>query len=181
LESALNDFPDYLNDAEIVTRLSDDFLTKLDDEAKRLVVKESVATATMIAVSQLVVVDSLIVIWKVMKMINGISSIYGVSLTKLGQWRLFSQVTKAIFLTGGSQLAINTVADSVSKVGAPITPVLASVTQGLGVGAYIVKIGTEAMKQSRPIAFEEDQIPNVNLITDGIRSALEKAFSNNSK
>jgi len=181
LDAALDDLPDYLNDAEIVTRLSDEFFTKLDDEAKRLVVKESAAAATMIAVSQLVVVDSMIVVWKVIKMINGISSIYGVSLTKLGQWRLFSQVTKAIFLTGGSQMAINTLADSISKMGPSVAPTLASVTQGIGAGSYIARIGVEAMKQSRPIAFEEDKMLSVNLITDGIRVALDNVFPNNSK
>jgi len=181
LETALNGLPDYLSDAEIISRLSGEFFIKLDGEAKRLVAMESAAAATMIAVSQLVVVDSMIVVWKVMKMINGISSIYGVSLTKLGQWRLFSQVTKAIFLTGGSQMAINTLADSISKVGAPLTPMLSSVTQGLGAGTYIAKIGVEAMKQSRPIAFEEDQLPSVNVITDGIRGALDNVFPNSSK
>jgi len=181
LEAALNGLPDYLNDAEIVTSLSGGFFIKLDDEAKRLVAKESAAAAMMIAVSQLVVVDSMIVVWKVIKMINGVSSIYGVSLTKLGQWRLFSQVTKAIFLTGGSQLAINTVADSLSKVAPSVAPMLVSVTQGIGAGSYIARIGVETMKQSRPIAFEEDQMPSVNLITDGIRGALDNVFPNNSK
>jgi len=176
LSNVLNDLPDYLSDAEIVTRLSDDFMSKLDDEAKRLVVKESAIAATMIAVSQLVVVDTIIVVWKVIKMINGISSIYGVSLTKLGQWRLLSQVTKAIFLTGGSQLAINSLAGSISNMGAPIAPTLTSVTQGIGVGSYIAKIGIEAMKQSRPITFADEQIPSVNLITDGIRGAIDKVL-----
>jgi len=58
---------------------------------------------------------------------------------------------------------------------------LSSVTQGLGAGTYIAKIGVEAMKQSRPIAFEEDQLPSVNVITDGIRGTLDKVFTNNSK
>ncbi|MDF1690632.1 MAG: DUF697 domain-containing protein [Cycloclasticus sp.] len=176
LEKALSELPDYLNDAEIITRLSDDFFSQLDEEAKRLVIQESSTTAGMIAISQLVVFDSVIVTWRTMKMVNGISSIYGLSLTKLGQWNLFVRTTKAILLSGGSQMAINSVADTAFKAHTFIGPMAANLTQGLGVGAYVAKIGVEAMKQSRPVTFDESQLPSVNLITDGIRLVLNKTF-----
>ncbi len=177
LEKALKELPDYLNDAEVVTRLSADFLSQLDEEAKRLVIQESSVSAGLIAASQLVVVDSIIILWKVMKMVNGINSIYGLSLTKLGQWRLLVQISKAIVLAGVTQTGINYAADTLSKTSPFLGPMAASLTQGLGVGAYVAKIGVEAMKQSRPIAFEEGEMPSVNLITDGVMLLLNKTFS----
>jgi len=176
LEKALNELPDYLNDAEVVARLSDDFLSHLDEEAKRLVVQESSISAAMVAVSQLVVIDSIIVIWRTIKMMNGISSIYGLSLTKLGQWYLFVKISKAIMLAGGTQMAINSVAGTMFKGHPFVGPMAANLTQGLGVGSYVAKIGVEAMKQSRPIALEDDEVPSVNLITDGVRGLLIKRF-----
>ncbi len=177
LERVLKDLPDYLNDAEVVTRLSADFLSELDEEAKKLVIQESSASAGLIAVSQLVVVDSVIILWKVMKMVNGINSIYGLSLTKLGQWRLLVQISKAIVLAGVTQTGINYAADTLSKANPFLGPMAGSLIQGLGVGAYVAKIGVEAMKQSRPIAFEEGEMPSVNLITDGVMFLLNKTFS----
>jgi len=177
LEKALKELPDYFNDGEVVTRLSADFLSELDEEAKKLVIQESSASAGLIAVSQLVVVDSVIILWKVMRMVNGINSIYGLSLTKLGQWRLLVQISKAIVLAGVTQKGINYAADTLSKTSPFLGPMAASLTQGLGVGAYVAKIGVEAMKQSRPIAFEEGEMPSVNLITDGVMLLLNKTFS----
>ena len=181
LEKALSELPDYLNDAEVITRLSDDFFSQLDEEAKRLVVQESSAAAGMIVLSQLVVIDSMVALWKIMKMVNGISSIYGLNLTKLGQWNLFVQAAKAMLLSGGSQMAINSVTTNVLQGHPFIGPMAASLTQGLGVGVYVAKIGVEAMKQSRPVVFEEDQLPSINLITDGIRFSLSKSFIPDSK
>lgn len=181
LEKVLKDLPDYLNDEEIVTRLSADFLNELDEEAKKLIIQESSVSAGLIAVSQLVVVDSVIVFWKVMKLVNGINSIYGLNLTKLGQWRLLVQISKAIVLAGVTQKGINYAADTLSKANPFLGPMAASLTQGLGVGAYVAKIGVEAMKQSRPIAFEEGETPSVNLITDGVMLLLNKTFSQREK
>jgi len=180
LEKALSELPDYLNDAEIITRLSDDFFSQLDEEAKRLVVQESSVAAGIIAVSQVVVIDSMVALWKIMKMVNGVSNIYGLNLTKLGQWNLFVQTVKAILLSGGSQMAINSMASNVLKGHPFIGPMAASLTQGLGVGVYVAKIGVETMKQSRPVAFE-DQLPSISLITDGIRLSLSKTVLAGSK
>jgi len=181
LEKALKELPDYLNDAEVVGRLSADFLSELDEEAKKLVIQESSASAALIAVSQLVVVDSVIILWKVMKMVNSINSIYGLSLTKLGQWRLLVRISKAIVLAGVTQTGVNYAADTLSKTSPFLGPMTASLTQGLGVGAYVAKIGVEAMKQSRPIIFEEGEMPSVNLITDGVKLLLNKTFSSEEK
>jgi len=177
LEKVLKDLPDYLDDREIVARLSADFLSELDEEAKKLIIQESSVSAGLIAVSQLVVVDSVIVFWRIMKLVNGINSIYGLNLTKLGQWRLLVQISKAIMLAGVTQTGINYAADTLSKANPFFGPMAASLTQGLAVGAYVAKIGVEAMKQSRPIAFEDGETPNVNLITDGVRLLLYKTFS----
>jgi len=170
LRQAIEQLPDYLNDAEIISRLSADFLCHLDEEAKRLVTRESISTASTVAVSQVAIVDSLIVLWKTLTMVNKINTIYGLSLTRLGQWQLFIRIIKASLLSAGSQVGISSV---VHKMAPGVTgTVLGSVAQGLGVGTYVARIGVEAIKQTRPIAFEEDQALDVNLIRDGISQAL---------
>lgn len=173
LQQALVEFPDYLNDSEVIARLSSYFLNHLDKEAQRLVTRESIATAGMIAVSQLAVIDSLIVIWKTMGMVNKINTIYGLSLTKIGQWKLFVRIVTATLTAAGTQVGLSTLVDKTSTGIAG--SIAGSFAQGVGVGTYVAKIGIEAMKQSRPIIFEINEVPKINLITDNIMMALDKA------
>ena len=168
---------DYLNDAEVITDLSKNFLSQLDKEALEIVKKESLSCAAMIAVSQVPIIDSLIVVWKNMRMVNKINSIYGLSLTRLGQWQLFVRIVKATLLAAGSQKGMNlAVANIATLTQIPgtkiITTVSMSLVQGLGVGTYVAKIGVEAMKQNRPVPFEESESPKINLITEGLKTSL---------
>jgi len=172
LQQALAELPDYLNDAEVITRLSADFLSHLDKEAQRLVTRESIVTGSMIAVSQLAVMDSLIVIWKTVGMVNNINTIYGLSLTKIGQWKLLISIVKATLLAAGTQVGLNALVDKTATgMAGSIT---GSITQGMGIGTFVAKIGIEAMKQSRPIIFEANEEPKINLITDSIMMAIGK-------
>jgi len=172
LQKAVDELPDYLNDAEVMTRLSADFLRQLDVEAQRMVVQESIKAGSMIAVSQLPLIDSLIVIWKTMGMVNKINTIYGLSLTKIGQWQLFINIVKATLLAAGTQIGIHAVVDKTTTGMA--SSLAGSVSQGIGIGSYVARIGVEAMKQSRPIIFEADEVPKINLIFDSIVMAFDR-------
>jgi putative membrane protein len=172
LDKTLQTLPDYLNDAELVARVSADFLTQLDEEAKRVISKESISSAGITAVSQVALIDSLIVIWKSLTMVNQINSIYGLSLSRVGQAKLYSRIVKAALLSAGSQIGLSSLAHKFAP-GVSGT-IMASLAQGLGVGTYVAKIGIEAMKQSRPIAFDDQQTPDINLIRNGIKQSLIK-------
>jgi len=170
LTKAIEDMPDYLNDEEVVTSLSDNYFTQLDKEALRVIKQESLATAGMVAVSQVAVIDSLVVTWKTLKMVNQINNIYGISLTRLGQWKLFVRLVKATVFSAGSQKAINITASMTDAI--PGVKAVGSLVQGLGIGIYVARIGVEAMKHNRPIAFKEDEVQKINLISDGIKLGL---------
>ena len=83
LKPCVDKLPDYLNDSEVVYRISEDFYRQLDRQAIHIIERTSISSAAMIAVSQLAVVDSLLVVWKTLKMINQINMIYGVRLNPL--------------------------------------------------------------------------------------------------
>jgi len=173
LLKSLEQQADYLNDKEVIQHLSNDFFTQLDKEALRVTQRESIATAGMVAVSQVAVIDSLVVAWRTMKMVNQINSIYGLSLTRIGKWKFFVQVTKGVLLAASTQtgvsFAIDHVVNNTMKAGGVI---VGSLLQGVGVGTYVAKIGIEAMKQNRAIAFDEKNMPKVNIIIDSIKAGL---------
>jgi len=169
LHKALTLRHDYLNDAEVVNLLSENFFSQLDKEARRLVISESVRVGGMVAVSQVAIIDSLIVIWRTMSMVNKINSIYGLHLTQIGRWKFFMDIAKSSVLAAGSQIAITVVVD---KINLPGVSIISSIGQGYGIASYVTLMGVEAMKQSRPILFDQDAEPTINLITDGIRQGL---------
>lgn len=179
LQQTLNELPDYLNDTEIISRLSDDFLCKLDAEAFRLVKHQSIATAAMVGLSQIPLVDSLIVLWKATKMVNQTHAIYGIGLSKIGQWRVLTKIVKATLFSIGSQHAVTAI---VHKTGVGLSGnIVGNLAQGYAVGTFVANIGIETMKATRPIVFEEDELPSLNLISESIRLGLDKMSNDSNK
>lgn len=170
LAPCVQNLPDYLNDAEVVSRISEDFYKQLDQQAIRLIERTSISSAAMVAVSQLAVVDSLLVIWKTLKMINQINLIYGVRLNRLAQWRLNLRIAKIALASYASQAGISFFTEQVGiGLGGKI---LGSVAQGFGVGLYQARIGISAMQQIRPIAFTSDEKPKITLFASLLRRKL---------
>jgi len=175
LHKVLSNKPDYLNDAEIVTYLSENFFSQLDKEAQQYITSESIRIGTLIALSPLAIVDAFVVLWRAIKMVNQISGIYGLRLTRIGQWQAFIKILKATLLAASTEIAISSIVD---KTTTGLTGVVAgNIAQGLGVAIYAAKVGVEGMKRSRPVMFSDNEQPNVNLIINGIRLGLMNVSS----
>lgn len=177
LTPVIQRLPDYLNDGEVVSRISEDFYKQLDKQAIRVIERTSISSAAMIAVSQLAVVDSLLVVWKTLKMINQINMIYGVRLNRLSQWRLNLRVAKIALGSYASQAGISFFSEQVGiGLGGKV---LGSVAQGFGVGLYQSRIGISAMQQIRPVAFNSDEKPKLNMFANLLRRNLTKLTTDN--
>lgn len=177
LTPCIQRLPDYLNDGEVVNRISEDFYKQLDKQAINIIERTSISSAAMIAVSQLAVVDSLLVVWKTLKMINQINMIYGVRLNRLSQWRLNLRVAKIALGSYASQAGISFFSEQVGiGLGGKI---LGSVAQGFGVGLYQARIGISAMQQIRPVAFTSDEKPKLNMFANILRRKLTKLTEEN--
>ena len=177
LAPCITQLPDYLNDSEVVNRISDDFFQQLDKQALRVVERTSVSSAALIAISQLAVVDSLLVVWKTLNMINQINLIYGVRLNRLAQWRLNLRVAKIALGSYASQAGISFFSEQVGLgLGGKV---LGSVAQGFGVGLYQARIGISAMQQIRPVAFRDDQRPKTQMFAKLLRRKLHQLTKDN--
>lgn len=175
LSPVLAELPDYLNDAEVVRHLSEQFFMQLDKQAMQVIQRESVSSAVLIAVSQLAVMDSFLVVWKTLSMVNKINQIYGVQLSRLGQFRLSLKICKAALLSYASQAGLGYMAEKTSiGLGGKIA---GSVAQGIGVGIYQARIGINAMQQIRPIAFADHELPKQRLLSNITSSALNRLRS----
>lgn len=175
LTPVLQELPDYLNDAEVVGRVSEQFFSQLDRQAMQLIQRESVSSAVLIAVSQLAVMDSLLVVWKTLSMINKINQIYGIQLSRVGQLRLSLKICKAALLSYASQAGLAYMAEKTS-VGLS-GKIAGSIAQGVGVGIYQARLGVSAMQQIRPIAFADNALPKQQLFRTIAKLSLDKLRS----
>ena len=162
LQHVISNQPDYLNDAEIITYLSENFFSHLDKEAQHIISSESIKIGTIIALSPLAIVDTLVVLWRTMRMVNQINGIYGLSLTRIAQWKVFIKIVKATLLAASSEVAISGIVDKAAEgVAGAVT---GSLAQGVGIGIYATRVGIESMKNIRPIAFTEENLTKINSI-----------------
>jgi len=173
LNQTLSKQPDYLNDAEVVEYLSEDFLSRLDQQAYQYIQTESINTATMIALSPLASVDALVALWRSMTMVNRINQIYGLKLNRIGQGRLFFTILKATLLAASTEIVVSSI---VEKTSTGITGLLAgSVAQGLGVGLYVSRLGQEAIRQSRPVTLTGKQPISASILLKGIQQKISSS------
>jgi len=170
LMTCLNNQPDYLNDAEVIDYLSEHFVARLDQQAYRLIQNESVNIGVLIALSPLAVLDALVALWRSFKLVNQINKIYGLSLTRVGQWQVFFKIIKMTLLAAGTEAAISTM---IEKTSTGMTGLVASsVAQGIGVSIYVSRLGQEAIKQSRPIISNNKAPFGGALLIEGIMQKL---------
>ncbi|MDO7596990.1 MAG: DUF697 domain-containing protein [Pseudomonadota bacterium] len=171
LISCLSQQPDYLNDAEVIEYLSEHFVARLDQQAYRLIQNESINIGVLIALSPLALLDALVALWRSFKLVNKVNKIYGLSLTRVGQWQVFFKIIKMTLLAAGTEAAISTM---IEKTSTGMTGLVAgSVAQGIGVGIYVSRLGQEAIKQSRPIASNNKPPLGVSVLMDGIMQKLK--------
>ena len=171
LTSCLNNQPDYLNDAEVIDYLSEHFVAQLDQQAYRLIQNESVNIGVLIALSPLAVLDALVALWRSFKLVNQINKVYGLSLTRIGQWQVFFKIIKMTLLAAGTDAAISTM---IEKTSTGMTGIVAgSVAQGIGVSIYVSRLGQEAIKQSRPIMINKKPPFGVAVLIEGIINKLK--------
>lgn len=171
LITCLNKQPDYLNDAEVIEYLSEHFIAQLDQQAYRLIQNESVNIGVLIAVSPLAVLDALVALWRSFRLVNKINNIYGLSLTRIGQWQVFFKIIKMTLLAAGTEAAISTM---IEKSSTGMTGMIAgSVAQGIGVGIYVSRLGHEAIKQSRPITINKKPPFGAAVLMQGIIQKLK--------
>ncbi len=172
LTTCLKNQPDYLNDAEVIDYISEHFVSRLDQQAYHLIQNESVNIGVLIAVSPLAVLDALVALWRSFRLVNKINKIYGLSLTRIGQWQVFYKIIKMTLLAAGTEAAISTI---IEKTSTGVTGMVAgSVAQGIGVSIYVSRLGQEAIKQSRPITINKKPPFGVAVLIEGIIHKLKK-------
>lgn len=142
------------NDSEIMQLYSRNVLSQVDQKALKEIAKFSSESVVLVALSPIAVIDMLIMLWRNLRLVNKIASLYGLKLSYWSRVKLIKQVIINMAYAGASELVADLGAD---LLGAELLGKLsARMAQGLGAGMLTARLGLKTMHLCRPIPFTED-------------------------
>ena len=163
---------------EVLYLFSENVLTPLDKQVKKLISRNATENALLVAVSPLAMVDVLLIAWRNFALVNKITKIYGMELGYISRLKLFKLVLTNMVFAGASEIASDVAADFLSQN--MLAKLSLRATQGIGVGVLTARLGVKAMTFCRPIAFQENEKPKISTIrAQLLTSVKEMVFSKN--
>ncbi|RUO77407.1 TIGR01620 family protein [Idiomarina seosinensis] len=142
----------YWSDEERIERFELDIVSRVDQQAQRLISKRSAEAAALVAVSPSSVADMVLLLWRSQRMMTDIARCYGIELGYWSRVRLWRQVLTNLAYAGISELAVDFGAQWLSAE--LMTKLSARAGQGLGAGLLTARLGYQVMNLSRPIPFK---------------------------
>lgn len=130
-----------------------------DRAAIRLISRMSSETAVMVAVSPLTLVDMALVAWRHLVMVNRITRLYGLELSRLGRIKLWRQILHDMAFAGAAEMATDT---GIELLSLDLTGRLsARASQGLASGLLAARLGLRAQALCRPLPFTDATRPRL--------------------
>lgn len=163
------------NDREVVALYAQWVQPVLDEQARREIGRSAAASAMMIAVSPLALVDMAFIAWRNIRLVNRIAALYGIELGYFSRIRLFRMVLINIAFAGASEFVADAGLDWISQ---DITAKLsARLAQGLGAGLLTARLGIKAMELCRPLPWLENDKPRLGDFRRQLVVQLKETFS----
>lgn len=176
LRSSLVHLPSYSNDAEALAYLEANFLAPLDQEALRRVSTFSLQTAVGVSLSPWVSLDMALALWRNVKMLDEVAQVYGIRPSLATRMRLFNKVLNQLVLVGATEAAIGQFYEELSLDTLGGLVALRGM-QGLGAGAYSLRIGITAMTLCRPVEFNATNRPKLSDATKEMFAEAKKLLT----
>lgn len=141
----------YWSDEERVERFEIDIVSKVDQQAQRLISRQAAEAAALVAVSPSSIADMLLLLWRNQRMISKVAELYGVELGYWSRVRLWRQILANLAYAGISELAVDVGTQWLSAE--LMTKLSARAGQGLGAGLLTARLGYQVMGLCRPMPF----------------------------
>jgi putative membrane protein len=162
------------HDREVCALFSTHVMKDIDRQAYRVVTQRSQETALMVMISQIALLDAILTLWRNVRMIRDVATLYGGRPGFLGSLSLISGVLQNLIYAGASEV----VADGVAEImGSSMLSVMsAQAAQGLGSGVLTARLGLHAIQICRPLPFAKEEKPRLKDIRKEIVSSLKGVF-----
>ena len=162
----LTSLKDHLSDAhddrEVVRMVDLQLLQDIDRRAYQLVLRASRDTAIATALSPAALLDVAIVLWRNLKLVREVASLYGARPGYVGGLKLLRRMLGNIAIAGVAESGNHLVAEALgSTLAASLS---ARVGQGVINGLLTARVGLTAMHLCRPLAYDETNQPSLKRI-----------------
>jgi putative membrane protein len=159
LKDNLNDAHD---DREVVRMVDLQLLQDIDRRAYQLVLRASRDTAIATALSPAALLDVMIVLWRNLKLVREVATLYGARPGYVGGLKLLRRMLANIAVAGVAEGGNDMV---VEALGSTLAASLSSrVGQGVINGLLTARVGLTAMHLCRPLAYDETNRPSLKRI-----------------
>ncbi|MBF0446068.1 MAG: DUF697 domain-containing protein [Magnetococcales bacterium] len=161
-----------LQDREILDLFSKNVLSALDKKAYDIVVENSAVAALLTALSPMAWLDALLFFWRNVHMVRQISTLYGFRPGFFGTITLMQEVLAGMVASATTDFLTDEVAES---LGNSVTAVLfAKAGQGMANGLLSARVGVQAMRFCRPVAFQSHENPSLKKVRAEMMKIIKK-------
>ena len=167
-------FNDSHHDREVCSLFSNLVLKEIDQQAYAIITQRSKEAALMVMLSQIALLDSLLMLWRNVRMIRDIATLYGGKPGFLATLSLIKGVFQNIIYAGVSEVAADSVTEIMSS--SVLSFMSAQAAQGVGSGVLTARLGLYTMQTCRPLPFLEAEKPRLKEIRWEIMSSLKRLF-----
>lgn len=159
LETSLHDAH---NDREVVALVERHVLAPLDQSAYRAVLAASRDIAIATALSPSAALDIAIVLWRNLRLVREVATLYGARPGPLGSWRLMRRMLANLAVAGVSESLTHVTIDALG--GSLAAAISTRLGQGVLNGLLTARIGLASMTLCRPLAFSPENRPSLKQI-----------------
>jgi putative membrane protein len=165
---------DSLADGERLRLFERNVMTTLDERAYRLVLHSARDIGLLTAISPYGLLDGMLVLWRTTLMIRAVARLYGIAPGPTATAALLRRCLRNAALAGIADVATHAVLE---HAGASLAALLsARAGQGAGNALLAAKLGIEAIKETRPLAFIEAAPPSLRQVRNALLSSEPKAM-----
>lgn len=157
---------------EVMYLFSQNVLSEWDQKAKKLISKNAIESAVIVAMSPLAIVDIFFIAWRNIRLVHQLAALYGIELGYISRLRLLRMVLINMAFAGATEVIQDMGMEWLSQ---DLTAkVSARVAQGVGVGLLTARLGIKTMELCRPLAFVKEEKPRLSHIHQELLSHLKQ-------
>ncbi len=159
LNASINDAH---NDREIITLIDRQVLAPIDQSAYNSVLRASRDTAIATALSPSAALDVVIVLWRNLKLVREVATLYGAKPGRFGSWRLMRRMLGNLAVAGVAEGLSHVAVDALG--GSIAAAISTKLGQGMVNGLLTARVGVATMVLCRPVAFTAENRPGLRRI-----------------
>ena len=159
------------SDAEALSFYEQTVLSDLDRRALKVIRSTSFSSAWLTTISPFAILDVSISLWRSLKLLREISTLYGGPQSAFSSLRLLRLVFRNLFITGGLEAGDSLLQNILG--GGIAGKISAKLSEGAINGLMTARIGLAAMKVLRPMPFRSLPEPTVAQLASDLASDIK--------